>query len=75
MKERAVFRIDITQQAVKRLIDFSQKSGVTQIAIASNLATWFATQPEAIQKAILDSDADGARLVLERMARKDRPRR
>lgn len=73
MKKRAVFRIQLTPEAKKRLLDLSDKLGVTQIAVTSRLTEWFATQPETVQAAILGLypdviKQDIATMILERMA-------
>ena len=75
MKTRSVFRIEITPMATKQLLGLSESTGVTQIAMASNLVTWFAAQPTAVQHAILEDGASGnadvTKLVLKRMAKRD----
>ena len=80
MKKRAVFRIQLTPEAKKRLLDMSDKLGVTQIAVTSRLTEWFATQPEAVQAAILGLYPDAlkqdiATMILERMASGKKPRK
>ena len=73
MKKRAVFRIQLTSEAKKRLLDISDKLGVTQIAVTSKLTEWFALQPETVQAAVLGlyPDAiktDVAAIILKKMA-------
>ena len=73
MKKRAVFRIQLTSEAKKRLLDISDKLGVTQIAVTSKLTEWFAMQPETVQAAVLGLypdviKEDVATLILKRMA-------
>lgn len=79
MKKRAVFRIQLTPEAKKRLLDLSDKLGVTQIAVTSRLTEWFATQPESVQAAILglypgELRQDIATMILERMAAGKKPK-
>lgn len=73
MKKRAVFRIQLTSEAKKRLLDISDKLGVTQIAVTSKLTEWFAMQPETVQAAVLGLypdviKQDVAALILKKMA-------
>ena len=73
MKKRAVFRIQLSADAKKRLLAISDKLGITQIHVTSRLTEWFATQPDLIQAAILGLYPDGikedvAALILRRMA-------
>lgn len=73
MKKRAVFRIQLSSEAKDRLLDMSERLGITQIAVTSKLTEWFALQPEGVQAAILGlyPDAikqDVAKLLLQRMA-------
>ena len=50
---RVVFRIEISAAARDRLNSLSEDIGITQIAATSKLVTWFASQPDMIQAAIL----------------------
>ncbi|HEY0007153.1 MAG TPA: hypothetical protein VGB55_00375 [Tepidisphaeraceae bacterium] len=73
MKKRVVFRIQLTTEAKKRLLDISDQLGITQIAIASRLVEWFASQPDLIQAAVLGLypdliKQDVATLILNRLA-------
>ena len=73
MKKRVVFRIQLTTEAKKRLLDISDQLGITQIAITSRLVEWFANQPDIIQAAVLGLypeliKQDVATLVLNRLA-------
>jgi 1,2-phenylacetyl-CoA epoxidase catalytic subunit len=73
MKKRVVFRIQLTTDAKKRLLDISDQLGITQIAIASRLVEWFANQPDLIQAAVLGLypdliKQDVATLILNRLA-------
>lgn len=73
MKKRAVFRIQLTSEAKDRLLDISERLGITQIAVTSKLTEWFATQSDAVQGAILDLYPDAhkqdiATLILQNMA-------
>ena len=73
MKKRVVFRIQLTTDAKKRLLEISDQLGITQIAITSRLVEWFANQPDLIQAAILGLypdviKQDVATLILNRMA-------
>lgn len=73
MKKRVVFRIQLTTDAKKRLLDISDQLGITQIAVTSRIVEWFANQPDIIQAAILGLypdmiKKDVAQLILERMA-------
>ena len=82
MKKRVVFRIQLTLEAKKRLLDISDQLGITQIAITSRIVEWFASQPDLIQAAILGLypdliKQDVATLILNRLAEgkegKDKP--
>lgn len=79
-KKRIVFRIQLTHEAKKRLLDISDQLGITQIAITSRLVEWFASQPDVVQAGILGLypdliKQDIATLILERMAGKnDKPK-
>lgn len=82
MKKRVVFRIQLTVEAKKRLLDISDQLGITQIAITSRIVEWFASQPDLIQAAILGLypdliKQDVATLILNRLAEgkegKDKP--
>jgi len=73
MKKRVVFRIQLTAEAKKRLLDISDQLGITQIAITSRIVEWFANQPDLIQAAILGLypdliKQDVATLILNRLA-------
>lgn len=73
MKKRAVFRIQLTNEAKKRLLEISDKLGITQIAVTSKLTEWFALQPDVVQAAILGlyPDAikqDVAQIIIKAMA-------
>ena len=73
MKKRVVFRIQLTLEAKKRLLDISDQLGITQIAITSRIVEWFASQPDLVQAAILGLypetiRQDVATLILNRMA-------
>lgn len=73
MKKRVVFRIQLTTEAKKRLLDISEQLGITQIAISSRLVEWFASQPDLIQAAVLGLypdliKQDVATLILNRLA-------
>jgi hypothetical protein len=73
MKKRAVFRIQLTADAKKRLLSLSDTLGITQIHLTSRLMEWFASQPDTIQAAVLGLYPDVIRqdvatLLLERMA-------
>ncbi|MBC7783496.1 MAG: hypothetical protein H7144_06620 [Burkholderiales bacterium] len=73
MKKRVVFRIQLTLDAKKRLLEISDQLGITQIAITSRMVEWFASQPDLIQAAILGLypdviKQDIATLILNRMA-------
>lgn len=73
MKKRVVFRIQLTLDAKKRLLDISDQLGITQIAITSRIVEWFAGQPDLIQAAILGLypdliKQDVATLILNRLA-------
>ena len=73
MKKRAVFRIQLTPDAKKRLMDVSEQLGVTQIHMTSKLMEWFASQPDTVQAAVLGLYPDVIRqdvatLILQRMA-------
>lgn len=72
-QQRAVFRIQLTNDAKKRLLDLSDRLGITQIALTSRLTEWFASQPDTIQAAVLGLypdliKEDVATLILKRMA-------
>ncbi|HEX8341697.1 MAG TPA: hypothetical protein VF624_12375 [Tepidisphaeraceae bacterium] len=79
MKKRVVYRIQLTLDAKKRLMDISDEIGITQIALTSRLMEWFASQPELVQSAVLGLypeaiKRDVAMLILKRMAEaKDTP--
>lgn len=80
-KKRIVFRIQLTQDAKKRLLDISDQLGITQIAITSRLVEWFASQEDIIQAGILGLypkliERDIATLIMERMAagKADKPK-
>ena len=73
MKKRVVFRIQLTTEAKKQLLDISDELGITQIAITSRLVEWFAGQPDLVQAAVLNLYPDAikqdiARLILQRLA-------
>ena len=73
MKKRAVFRIQLTPEAKKRLLDMSDQLGITQIHLTSKLMEWFASQPDTVQAAVLGLypdviKQDVATLILQRMA-------
>ena len=73
MKKRAVFRIQLTPDAKKRLLDVSDTLGITQIHLTSKLMEWFAGQPDTVQAAVLGLYPDVIRkdvatLILQRMA-------
>ena len=73
MKKRVVFRIQLTLEAKKRLLDISDQLGITQIAITSRIVEWFASQPDLIQAAIVGLypdliKQDVATLILNRLA-------
>lgn len=73
MKERVVYRIQLSTDAKQKLMELSDQLGITQIAITSRLVEWFANQPDHIQAAILGLypdllKKDIATLILERLA-------
>ncbi|MDB5328549.1 MAG: hypothetical protein JWM57_4118 [Phycisphaerales bacterium] len=80
MKTRSVFRIDLSVGAAKNLVAVSENTGVTQIAVTSNLVNWFAKQPDSLQNAILGigpdaKQVDSTKLALQQMVKRDRPTR
>jgi hypothetical protein len=73
MKERVVYRIQLSTEAKQKLLELSDQLGITQIAITSRLVEWFANQPDHIQAAILGLypnliKKDIVTLILERLA-------
>ncbi len=73
MKKRVVYRIQLTPDAKKRLLNLSEQFGVTQVAMTSRMVEWFTSQPDMIQAAILGLypellKKEVATLILERMA-------
>jgi hypothetical protein len=73
MARRFVMRIELVESAKNHLSELSEKTGMTQVAIMSRMVTWFSTQPELIQAAVLgrypkEIEQDVAKLILKRMA-------
>lgn len=73
MKQRVVFRIQLTLDAKQSLERLTDELGITQIAATSKLVEWFAGQPDTVQGVILGLfpdmiKQDVAELILRRMA-------
>ena len=71
--KRSVFRITISAAAKSRLDQINDELGITHIALASRLITWFAEQPDEIKAGIFHGtgdlvDVDPAVRMLELMA-------
>ena len=69
---RAIFRIQLTLSAKDRIEATCDEIGMTQIAMASRLMEWFASQPDTLKAAILGLypgvlQTDVAELLLKRM--------
>lgn len=69
-----VFRIQLTTDAKERVEHFTERFGITQIALTSRLVGWFAEQPDLIRTAILGLypqvlPDDVAKLIIERIQR------
>lgn len=72
-KKRVVFRIQLTTEAKDRIQGFSDRLGITQIALTSKIVEWFANQPDMVQAAILGLypdliKTDVAEMILAKMA-------
>lgn len=72
-KKRVVFRIQLTPEAKDRIEGFSDRLGITQIALTSKIVEWFANQPDMVQAAILGLypdliKTDVAEMILAKMA-------
>ena len=58
-KDRVVFRIEVSPQALANLHGIVERLGITQIALTSKLVEWVADQPSEVQAAILISNSFG----------------
>lgn len=70
---RTVMRLQLTKKAAKVVKTVSDQTGITQIALATSLVEWFASQPEEIRAAVLKLYPESiktnvAKLILTRMA-------
>lgn len=69
-----LFRIQLTTDAKKQIELLTERFGITQIALTSNLVEWFAEQPDLVRTAILGLypqvlPDDVVKLILERIER------
>jgi hypothetical protein len=76
MSKRFIVRLELAESAKRQLTGLAQKRGMTQVSVISRLVEWFAGQSDLIQAAVLgryppEIEADVAKLLLERMAKKD----
>jgi hypothetical protein len=74
MATRHILRIELSEVAHALLVTTTKRCGMTQVAMMSQLITWFAEQPELMQMAILgryprEVEKDLAKLILKRMIR------
>lgn len=72
MSRRFIMRIELTGSAKQKLSAFSDKHGMTQVAMMSRLVEWFANQDPLIQGAVMghyptEIEADIARLIMKRL--------
>ena len=58
-KERSVFRIEISSDAVKTLHGITDKIGITHIAMMSKLIEWFHEQPSEIKAGVMGFNFEG----------------
>lgn len=63
----AIVRIELTPESKGRIVEASERLGMTQIATLSRLVEWFAGQSPEVQR-LVNSGGDSARPILERMA-------
>jgi hypothetical protein len=68
-----VIKIAVTDHAKATISAIAKRHGMKEIAVASRIYTWFASQPDVIQKGVLGMwpegyEADLAELVVERLA-------
>ena len=72
MDPRIILRIELTPGAKKRLNDFCEQAGMTQVATLSRLVEWFASQPAAVQRLVVghipkEMQQDVAKLMLKNL--------
>jgi len=74
---RIIVRLELTPPTKEALHVIARKGGLTQVAIASRLLEWFATQDSMVQSAVLGHypmaiQSEIAALIMKRMGKRNK---
>jgi len=66
-KRRAVYRVQLTLAAKKRLTTVTDQLGVTQLSLMTRVAEWLASQPDVVQGVVLGLYPESLRKEIARL--------